>query len=106
VTGHETRPADDCARGGCWSIFLGGFYRRSLLTGRRTIHNVWARDQPCLALFQIVVAGIPGTIAWIAAHGKNPFMLPFRYNVDRVSPFAPQQIGTRRAETMSGSSKP
>jgi hypothetical protein len=33
-------------------------------------------------------------------------MLPFRYNVDRVRPFAPQQIGTLRMEAMYGSSKP
>ena len=37
-----------------------------------TILDVMASDNTCLALFQ-VIAGIPVTVAWIDAHGKNPY---------------------------------
>ena len=82
MTAHETRAADDyCPRGLVehlpWQVL-------PLQLPCRPPHDPQcrARDQPCLALFQIVVARIPGTIAWIAAHGRTRrFMLPFRYNV-------------------------
>src|SRR5215831_7992527 len=81
MTAHETRAANDGACGDRSSLLRARFLRcrfwcRDALSGRRAVHDVRALNDPRLALFQVVVAGISVTIAWIAAHGKNPFVLP------------------------------
>src|SRR5215475_11127063 len=80
MTAHETRAANDGARGDRSSLLRARFLRcrfwsRAAFSGHRAVHDVRALNDPRLALFQVVVAGIPITIAWIAAHGKNPFVL-------------------------------
>src|SRR5215471_20163540 len=78
MTAHETRAANDGACGDRSSLLRARFLRcrfwcRDALSGCRAVHDVRALNDPRLALFQVVVAGVSVSIAWIAAHGKNPF---------------------------------
>src|SRR5262252_6914100 len=80
MTAHETRTANDGTRGDRSSLLRARFLRCRIwsgaaFSGRRAVHDVRALNNARLALFQVVVAGFPITIAWIAAHGKNPFVL-------------------------------
>ena len=77
MTAHEARAAYNSACGRGWGLFQFeisslGFFRRGILSRRGTILDVMASDNAGLALFQ-VIAGILVTIAWIDAHGKNPY---------------------------------
>jgi hypothetical protein len=80
MTAHETRSANDGTRGD-GGIFLRARFLRcriwsgAVFSGRRAVHDVRALNNSRFALFQVVVAGVSITIAWIAAHGKNPFVL-------------------------------
>src|SRR5215467_10300271 len=80
MTAHETRTANDGTRGDRSSLLRARFLRcriwsGSVFSGRRAVHDVRALNNSRFALFQVVVAGFPITIAWIGAHGKNPFVL-------------------------------